>query len=154
MSDTVPGPGQRFRYLLGRPLPASMQDWVRNDITGPRHNLRYFLRGLVPFVPIAVGLSFIPAPWWVRIGMILLLAIPLLYFQFALKDVFRRHLLRNNGLDPKLADKVRIVRIDEARAQYLAQNRASLDQGPVGSADPPNAPRIIDSGIVEPPADD
>ncbi|WP_440713777.1 DUF5313 family protein [Gordonia sp. FQ] len=141
-----PGPLQRLGYLLGRPLPESMRDWVRRDITGRRNTLRYLLRGFVPFVPIAVGLCFIPAPWWVRGGMVLLLAIPLLYFQIALKDVYRRHLLRNNGLDPKLADKVKIVRLSDAQALYEAKHRPAV---PERSRRAVTAPIEIDGVVVD-----
>ncbi|MFT3717071.1 MAG: DUF5313 family protein [Gordonia sp. (in: high G+C Gram-positive bacteria)] len=123
MSDTRPGPAQRLGYLLGRPLPDSMQDWVQRDITGPGNARRYLIRGLVPFVPVAVGLAFVPGPWFIRVLMILLLLIPLVYFQIALKDVYRRHLLRNNGLDPKLADKQKIERIDSARDDFERRYR-------------------------------
>jgi len=123
MSDTKPGPLKKIGYLLGRPLPESMRDWVANDITGPGHVRRYLLRGLIPFVPIAVGLSFLPAPWLIRVLMILLLAIPLVYFQVALMNIYRRHLLYNNGLDPKLADKVKIERVSNTAQDYQSRYR-------------------------------
>ena len=77
--------------------------------------------------------------------MILLLAIPLLYFQIALKDVYRRHLLRNNGLDPKLASKVKIVRLSAADEAYRRMHR------PVESSAPYQVPeqRIVDAQIVD-----
>lgn len=136
-----PGPLRRVGYLLGKPLPAAMRDWVAADITGPGNARRYFLRGLIPFLPIAVGLCFIPAPWWLRLGMVLLLAIPLLYFQVALKQVYRRHLLRNNGLDPKLADTVKVVRLSEVDAAYRAVHRPPPREPVV-----PPAPRRPDIG--------
>lgn len=140
-----PGPLQRIGYLLGRPLPDSMRDWVARDITGPGNARRYIVRGFVPFVPIVVGLCFIPAQWWVRGGMILLLAIPLLYFQIALKDVYRRHLLRNNGLDPKLASKVKIVRLSAADEAYRRMHR------PEASSTPYQVPerRVVDAQVVD-----
>lgn len=125
-----PGPLRRIGYLLGRPLPESMRAWVRNDVTGPGHLRRYVVRGFLPVVPILIALFFIPGSLMVRLGMVLLLAIPLIYFQIALSGVYRRHLLRNNGLDPALAEKHKVIRIEEAQAAYLAQHRSpTLDDG-------------------------
>ncbi|MFM9377377.1 DUF5313 family protein [Gordonia sp. VNK21] len=121
MSENRPGPMQRVGYLLGRPLPESMRDWVARDVTGPGNLRRYLVRGLIPFVPIAVGLAFIPGPPLIRVLMILLLLIPLVYFQLALSPIYRRHLLRNNGLDPALADKVKIERISATAQDYRAR---------------------------------
>ncbi|MCK0438290.1 DUF5313 domain-containing protein [Gordonia alkaliphila] len=156
MSATRPGPLQRIGYLLGRRLPPEMSDWVRKDITGRGHVVRYLLRGFIPFLPIAIGLCFVPGSWMVRAGMILLLAIPLLYFQLALMNIYRRHLLRNNGLDPKLADKVTIVRLSEAEALYRSQHRPQeVSMAPYDVPQPATPPTpqnraVIDSVIVEP----
>ena len=151
MSKHRPGPLQRVGYLLGRPLPPEMADWVRNDITGRGYILRYLLRGLLPFLPIAIGLCFLPASWAVRAGMILLLAIPLLYFQVALMSIYRRHLLRNNGIDPELANKVKIVRLSEAEAEYRRQHRPEVSMAPYDMpAQPPRTPEVIESVVVEP----
>lgn len=152
MSTSRPGPLQRVGYLLGRPLPESMRDWVANDITGPRHVWRYLMRGLIPFVPIAVALCFLPAPWMVRAGMVLLLAIPLVYFQVALMNIYRRHLLRNNGLDPRLADKVKIIRLSEAEEIYRRQHRPAVSSAPYdvpGAAPTVDVPEI-EGTVVEP----
>ena len=123
MSATRPGPLQRIGYLLGRPLPTSMREWVKNDVTGPGNTRRYIVRGLVPFIPIAVGLAFIPGPWFMKALMILLLLIPLIYFQIALKNVYRRHLLRNNGLDESLAQTHKIQRLDTSREDFERRYR-------------------------------
>ncbi len=135
MSDTRPGPLQRLGYLLGRPLPESMRPWVQRDVTGPGHLRRYVLRGFLPVLPFLIGLAFLPGSWMVRAGMLILLATPLVYFEIALSRVYRRHLLMSNGLDPKLADKQRVMRIEEAQALYLAQHRAPLPATPAESVD-------------------
>ena len=44
---------QRLAYVVGRPLPPQMQDWVRNDILGPGGVRRYLLHAL----PGVVGLG-------------------------------------------------------------------------------------------------
>ncbi|QRY61419.1 DUF5313 family protein [Gordonia sp. PDNC005] len=118
MSATHPGLLQKIGYLLGRPLPASMREWVRNDLTGPGHVRRYIVRGLIPLVPLLVGFWFIPGPLLLRGGMMLLILIPFVYFQIALIRVYRRHLLINNGLDAALVDAVQIQRADAVADDY------------------------------------
>ncbi|MCF8609927.1 DUF5313 domain-containing protein [Gordonia sp. HY285] len=123
MSDTRPGPLQKIGYLLGRPLPASMRDWVREDLTGPGHVRRYLVRGLIPVIPLLVAFAFIPGELWIRGGMMLLIIIPFLYFQIALIRVYRRHLLINNGLDASLVDAVKFKRADEVAEEYRSRFR-------------------------------
>ncbi|WP_161897397.1 DUF5313 family protein [Gordonia spumicola] len=123
MSDDRPGPLQKIGYLLGRPLPASMRDWVLADLTGPGHVRRYLIRGLVPILPLLVAFWFIPGPLWIRGGMMLLILIPFVYFQIALIRVYRRHLLVNNGLDASLVDAVQIRRADAVADEYRQRHR-------------------------------
>ena len=111
---------QRLRYLLGRPLPDSMRGWVHNDLLGPGARRRYFFRGLAMFVPLYVIIVLIPGPVWVRCGMIFLLSIPVVYFQIALREVYLRHLLSSNGLDPNL---VRQAQWDREQAEREAYER-------------------------------
>ncbi|MFZ2511166.1 MAG: DUF5313 family protein [Gordonia sp. (in: high G+C Gram-positive bacteria)] len=154
MSATTPGLWARIGYLLGRPLPPQMREWVRRDITGRGNYRRYLVRGLVPFLPIVIALCFVPASWMVRAGMILILTIPFLYFQVALGGIYRRHLLRNNGLDPKLADRVTIIRLTAADEAYRRQHRPEIgSQIPGDLPAPPPEPRIIDARVT-PPRDD
>jgi hypothetical protein len=117
MSDR-PTPLQRMRYLAGRPLPDPMREWVRNDLLGPGNARRYFLRGLSMFIPLYVACVLIPGPLWLRLGMIALLSIPVVYFQIALRDVYRRHLLSTNGLDPNLVKHAHAEREDARRREY------------------------------------
>ncbi|MGB3301836.1 DUF5313 family protein [Gordonia sp. (in: high G+C Gram-positive bacteria)] len=121
MSAQRPGFFQKIGYLLGRPLPESMKDWVLADITGPGHVRRYFVRGLVPVIPLFIIFLLIPASIWVQLGMIVLLLIPFVYFQIALSQVYRRHLLVNNGLDASVLDARKAKRADAVRDEY--QNR-------------------------------
>lgn len=117
-SRTRPNLAERLRYLVGRPLPESMRDWVRNDVTGPGHLRRYFIRGILPLIPIFVAFAFVPGPILVRAGMIALLLLPLVYFQIALMRIYRRHLLLTNGLDPEMVDAARARRRDSTRSEY------------------------------------
>ncbi|GAA4641717.1 DUF5313 family protein [Gordonia humi] len=123
MSATRPGPLQKVGYLLGRRLPDEMRDWVLVDLTGPGHTRRYIVRGLVPIVPFLIAFAFIPGPWWIVGGMMLLILIPFVYFQIALIRVYRRHLLVNNGLDGSLVDAVKIERANAAADEYRSKYR-------------------------------
>ena len=122
MSADRPGLFQKIGYLLGRPLPESMREWVKEDLTGPGHVRRYFIRGIIPVIPLFVVFLLVPGTLYMRVGMIILLLIPFLYFQIALSTVYRRHLLVNNGLDPKLVNKTQIQRADAARNDYNARH--------------------------------
>ncbi|ALG85573.1 DUF5313 family protein [Gordonia phthalatica] len=122
MSADRPGLFQKTGYLLGRPLPESMREWVKEDLTGPGHVRRYFIRGIIPVIPLFIIFLLIPGTPYMRVGMIVLLLIPFLYFQIALSSVYRKHLLVNNGLDPKLLNKVQIQRADAARDEYNARH--------------------------------
>lgn len=112
---------QIVRYLLGRPLPESMRDWVIGDVTGPGSTRRFIIRGVLPFLPILLAFAiFVPGPFVYRIGMIALLLIPLVYFEIALMSIYRRHLLTTNGLDGDLVDVKRRARREITKNEYEA----------------------------------
>ncbi|HEY9315264.1 DUF5313 family protein [Williamsia sp.] len=115
---TRPNPCQRVKYLLGRPLPGSMRDWVIRDVTGPGCMRRYLIRGVLPFLPIFIAFSFVPGPVIYRLGMIALLLIPLIYFEIALMSVYRRHLLTANGIDGNLIGVKRRARQEATKSDY------------------------------------
>ncbi|MCZ4553896.1 DUF5313 family protein [Gordonia rubripertincta] len=118
---STPSPLQVVKYLLGRPLPVSMRDWVVRDVTGPGSRRRYIIRGVLPFVPILLAFALlVPGPFVYRIGMIALLLIPLVYFEIALMSIYRRHLLTSNGLDGSLIDVKRQARREVTRSEYEA----------------------------------
>lgn len=119
MSDaTRPNFAQRIRYTIGGTLPDSMQDWVRNDLTGPGATRRYLLRFLVPMFLVLLLFLLIPGPMWMRWAMIALLYLPLCYFAVALMYVYRRHRLASHGLDPALADAAARQRAESDRRDY------------------------------------
>ncbi|QBJ95093.1 hypothetical protein ERC79_03290 [Rhodococcus sp. ABRD24] len=122
-STPTPTTRRRLGYLAGRTLPADLHDWVVHDITGTGATRRYVIRCLVPLVPVLAGLLFVPGPWLIRISMVLLLFLPFVYFLLALKNVYLRHRLVSHGLDPKLLDKHRQLRIDEEREEYESRYR-------------------------------
>ncbi|WP_207840145.1 DUF5313 family protein [Williamsia soli] len=117
----TPNPLQVITYLMGRPLPESMRDWVVRDVTGPGSRRRYLIRGVLPFLPILLAFAlFVPGPFVYRIGMIALLLVPLVYFEIALMSIYRRHLLTSNGLDGNLIDVKRQARRDVTKTEYEA----------------------------------
>jgi hypothetical protein len=118
---------QKAKYLLGRPLPESMRDWVVRDVTGPGSARRYVLRGVIPFVPIFIAFAFVPGPVIYRMGMIALLLIPLVYFEIALMGIYRRHLLTTNGLDGDLIGAKRRARRAVTKDEYEANYPRSTD---------------------------
>ena len=118
MSAPSPSLIQRLKYLLGRPLTEGIREWVRNDVVGPGNARRYFIRGLLPLIPILIVFAFVPGPLFIRLCMILLLLLPLIYFQIALMRVYRRHLLHSNGLDPDLINESRDRRKADTRSEY------------------------------------
>ena len=97
--------GQWARYQVGGVLPASLRDWVREDVVGPGATARYVARFVIPPLPILALLFLVPGPWWLSLGMIVLLLVPLAYFCVSLSTVYRRHRLSVHGLDPELVDE-------------------------------------------------
>ena len=125
---TSPNFAQRIRYALGGTLPDSMQDWVRNDLTGPGATRRYLLRFLVPMFLVLLLFLFIPGPMWMRWAMIALLYLPLCYFTVALMYVYRRHRLVSHGLDPALADASARQRTELDRRDYEQRHGRGSDR--------------------------
>ncbi|MBF6356816.1 DUF5313 family protein [Nocardia higoensis] len=111
---TTPTLVQRIGYICGKTLPASMSDWVLDDVTGPGATRRYLTRFLVPILPVLCLFLLLPGPAWMGLSMMALLYLPLIYFTIALMYVYRRHRLIKHGLDPSLADA-------EARARGRAE---------------------------------
>lgn len=117
MTDT-PNPWQRVKYLAGYPLPDAMRGWIRNDLLGRGTRRRYFIRGLSLVLPLFIICLLIPGSVWLRAGMVLLVVIPLVYFEIALFNVYRRHLLATNGLDPDLVNEAQRARDELVRKDY------------------------------------
>lgn len=122
-SSPAPTGGQRLGYILGRTLPDHLHEWVVRDITGPGATRRYAIRCLVPLVPILVALLLIPGPWIIRIGMVLLLFLPFVYFLLALKAIYLRHRLVSHGLDPELLNAHKQQRLGQERDAYESRYR-------------------------------
>jgi hypothetical protein len=111
---------QWWGYAHGRTLPRSMQDWVKNDLTGDWAAPRHLFRSMVPFVPIfALILLLVPGQFWLRCAMVLLMAILALVFSGAYMKQNRVSRLVKHGLPADL-ENPKIVRArEESRARYL-----------------------------------
>ncbi len=112
---------QYVSYCYGKVLPAEMDDWVREDLTGRGAQLRTLLRVSVPAILVVAPLWLIPASVGLHLAMSTLLLVPFVYFAHALDKVWRAHRLRQHGLDPDLVDER--ARRREARIREDYQRR-------------------------------
>lgn len=99
-----------------------MRGWVLRDLTGRGSRWRYFERGVAMFLPIYVVCALLPGPVEVRVELIALLSIPVAYFQVALWDIYRRHLLSSNGIDPDIVKYQRLQREQRAREEWARRH--------------------------------
>jgi hypothetical protein len=115
---TRPTPLQWIGYTAGRPLPASMQDWVRNDLTGSWRVPRHLVRGMIPFVPIFVVFMFFPGPLYLRLMMVLLGLLLALFYSAAYMAQNRSRRLEQHGLPGDLENPKQVRREADDRAAY------------------------------------
>ena len=101
-----PNPLQYVAYSYGKILPASMHDWVRNDLAGKGARRRTLVRVAIPALLIIAPLWLIPTTTYMHLAMSALLFLPFLYFAHALDKIWRAHRLRQHGLDPGLVDEL------------------------------------------------
>jgi hypothetical protein len=63
-----PGVLRWLGYLFGGGLPARYREWVLFDTTGPTWILRHIARAVLQLViPVALVLTLLPAPLWLRV---------------------------------------------------------------------------------------
>ncbi|MGV9744446.1 DUF5313 family protein [Rhodococcus zopfii] len=113
---TRPSPVQWTAYALGRPLPASMRDWVRNDLVGDHALARHMIRSQIPFLPVYAVFLLLPGPIWLRLstaGLGLMLS---LFFSVAYMAHNRVRRLEKNGLPGDLENE----RVTQRRAAEQA----------------------------------
>ncbi|MGW4243501.1 DUF5313 family protein [Nocardia sp. NPDC004722] len=110
-------------YVVGRPMPLDLQDWVRRDLTGNHAYARHLARGMVPFLPIfAAFLIFFPGPVWIRLAMTLLSLILALFYCAAYMAPNRAHRLAQHHL-PATLDAPGILHATPVeRARYTANH--------------------------------
>ncbi|WP_395307026.1 DUF5313 domain-containing protein [Mycobacterium sp. AMU20-3851] len=135
MSKTKPNLFQLIRYCLGKPLPPSMLDWVRNDLAGPGATRRVMLRVLVPAVLILAPFWLIPTTLYVHLSMTVPILIPFIYFSHALNKIWRRHMLRAHGLDPSLVDALARQRDAAKHQSYIDRYGARPESAELGTHD-------------------
>lgn len=119
MSDnTRPNPLQYVAYCYGKVLPASMNDWVREDLSGKGAQRRTLVRVAVPALLIIAPLWLIPTTTYMHLAMSALLFLPFVYFAHALDKIWRTHRLRQHNLDPELVDELARQRNAHIREAY------------------------------------
>ncbi len=115
---TKPNPWQYIAYCYGKVLPASMNDWVRNDLAGNGARRRTLIRVAIPGLLIIAPLWLIPTTTYMHLAMSALLFLPFLYFAHALDKIWRTHRLRQHRLDPELVDEIARQRDAHIREAY------------------------------------
>ncbi|WP_319449410.1 MULTISPECIES: DUF5313 domain-containing protein [unclassified Mycobacterium] len=100
-----PSAMQYIAYCYGRVLPASMRDWVRNDLAGKGATRRTMIRAIIPAFLVLAPFWLIPTTLYVHASMTLPIFLPFILFAHALNKVWRRHRLAQHGLDPDVVDE-------------------------------------------------
>ena len=103
---------QRVAYDLGRELPTELHEWVVDDLCGPGAMERYLIRFVGPIVPFLLLILLFPGPMTLKLGLIVMMIVPLIIFTIALSWVWRRYRLVQHGLDPELADHQKFTQRD------------------------------------------
>jgi len=114
-----PNVAQYIAYCYGKALPASMHDWVHNDLGGKGATARTMIRFVIPAVVVLAPFWLIPTTLYVHASMTLPIFLPYVLFTHALNKVWRRHLLSKNGLDPDLADEYKRTRDAHIHRGYI-----------------------------------
>ncbi len=103
---TRPGPVRWTAYAFGRPLPASMREWVRNDLVGDHAVLRHMIRSQIPFLPpVYAAFMLLPGPIWLRVSTVGLGVMLSLFFSVAYMAHNRMRRLEKNGLPGNLENE-------------------------------------------------
>jgi hypothetical protein len=96
---------QYIAYCYGKVLPASMSDWVRNDLTGKGATRRTMIRAIIPAFLVLAPFWLIPTTLYLHAAMTLPIFLPFILFAHALNKVWRRHRLAQHGFDPAVVDE-------------------------------------------------
>jgi hypothetical protein len=130
---TKPNLWQYIGYSYGKRLPDSMRDWVSNDLAGKGATIRTMVRAAIPALLVLSPFWFIPMSLYLHLSTTLPIFIPFVLFSHAWNMVWRRHRLRQHGLDPNLVDEL-------SRQKNAHIHRAYIDKygprsGPSSSHD-------------------
>ncbi|WP_149362075.1 DUF5313 family protein [Lolliginicoccus suaedae] len=115
---TRPSPLQWISYSFGRTLPPSMQDWVRNDLTGDRAVPRHLVRSMVPYLPIFALGFLLPGPFVLRGAVVLLGVLLALFYSAAYMEPNRARRLERHGLPRDLQNPKVLERQARERQRY------------------------------------
>ncbi|MFW0793994.1 DUF5313 domain-containing protein [Gordonia sp. CPCC 205515] len=121
--DSRPHGWQYVKYAYGAKMPASMIDWVRNDLAGPGATVRMVLRWSIPCIILLIPMLFTPADWLIRANMTIPILLPYLFFSIALNKVYRRYRLTQHGLDPNLVNQQERVKNADMYEEYNRKYR-------------------------------
>jgi len=119
---TKPNLWQYIGYCYGRRLPDSMRGWVREDLAGKGATVRTMVRAAIPAVIVLSPFWFIPMSLYLHLSTTLPIFIPFVLFSHALNKVYRRHRLRQHGLDPALADELSRQKNAHIHEAYIAKH--------------------------------
>ena len=126
---TRPGPLQWLGYAVGRKLPDSMQDWVRNDLVGDWAVPRHLVRSMVPFVPVFAVFFLFPGPLGLRASMVLLGVLLAVFYAVSYMAQNRSRRLERHGLPPDLENPKKASRHDAEKAAYEKLHGPSVTWG-------------------------
>ena len=94
---------QYIAYCFGRVLLDSKWDWVRNNLGKGGATALTMIRLIIPTALVLAPFWLIPKTLDVHASMTLPIFLPYVVFSHALNKVWRRHRLRQHGLDPFLS---------------------------------------------------
>jgi hypothetical protein len=124
---------QYIGYCYGRRLPDSMRNWVSNDLAGNGATIRTMVRAAIPALLVLSPFWFIPMSLYLHLSTTLPIFIPFVLFSHALNKVWRRHRLRQHGLDPNLVDELSREKNAHIHQAYI--EKYGPRSGPSGSHD-------------------
>ncbi|MGW0159536.1 DUF5313 domain-containing protein [Mycobacterium sp. NPDC003323] len=119
---------QRILYAYGKRLPASMREWVKEDLTGKGAIRRHMLRYAIPPAIILAPLWLLPASLYVHLEMTVPIYTWALIMAFVLNKVWRRHRLSQHGLDPALIDTLNREKNARLHEDYARRYGARPDE--------------------------
>lgn len=118
---TKPNLLQYIGYSYGMRLPDSMKAWVRNDLAGKGATIRTMVRAAIPALIVLSPFWFIPMSLYLHLSTTMPIFIPFVLFSHALNKVWRRHRLRQHGLDPNLVDELSRQKNAHIHDAYIAK---------------------------------
>jgi len=121
MTAARPTPWQYVTYAYGRRLPATMRNWVAEDLAGEGAVRRHMIRMAIPPLLVLAPLWLLPASLYVHLEMTAPIYIWAVLMSLALNKVWRRHRLAQHDLDPTLVDAIRRRKDARLHDDYAAR---------------------------------